>query len=146
DFDYSREGWERLVEETFSGLIPSCAGFFPELYERFVQPDAWEIFEDVRPTLDRLAHAGIRMAVVSNWDERLRPLLQQLRLNHYFETLHISCEAGAPKPSPIIFAQAAAGLGLPPQEILHVGDSFEMDFEGARDAGFQSRHLCRGAG
>jgi putative hydrolase of the HAD superfamily len=145
DFDYTRAGWEKLVAQVFQGLTsaPSRPTFFPELYDRFAEPEAWRIFDDVRPALESLAAAGIRLGVISNWDERLRGLLERLRLQDYFETFAISCEVGFPKPSPVIFAQAAAGFGLPPTAILHIGDSLEMDAQGARSAGFRALHLMR---
>jgi putative hydrolase of the HAD superfamily len=145
DFDYSRTGWETLVNQTFDGLIHSSPSFFPELYERFAEADAWNLFEDVRPILDGLASRDIRLAVISNWDERLRCLLERLRLRDYFETLIISCEVAFAKPSPVIFEQAVARLGLKPESILHVGDSLEMDYQGARNVGFQALHLNRSA-
>lgn len=143
DFDYTRAGWEILVNQTFAGLTDSCAHFFPELYERFAEPEAWRIFDDVQATLDSLASRDIRLVIVSNWDERLRVLLQRLRLQNYFETLVISCEVGFAKPSPVIFEQAATKLGLPRHSILHVGDSLEMDVQGARAAGLEALHLRR---
>ncbi|MBC8096085.1 MAG: HAD-IA family hydrolase [Akkermansiaceae bacterium] len=144
DFDYTRVGWENLVQQTFAGLIPSAVSFFPELYERFTEPEAWQVFDDVRPTLDKLAEEEIRLVVISNWDDRLRPLLKRLKLDQYFESLIVSCEVGFAKPSPIIFEQAASRLGLAPGDILHVGDSAEMDLRGARAAGFQAIQLKRG--
>jgi putative hydrolase of the HAD superfamily len=143
NFDYTRRGWESLVQQTFAGLMPSVS-FFPELYERFTEASAWRIFDDVLPVLETLASEQLRLIVISNWDERLRKLLQQLRLHSYFETLVISCEVGFSKPSPVIFEHAAAKLGLPPKAILHVGDSAEMDLRGAAAAGFQAVHLRRG--
>jgi haloacid dehalogenase superfamily, subfamily IA, variant 3 with third motif having DD or ED/haloacid dehalogenase superfamily, subfamily IA, variant 1 with third motif having Dx(3-4)D or Dx(3-4)E/REG-2-like, HAD superfamily (subfamily IA) hydrolase len=145
DFDYTREGWERLVIQTFAGLIDGPVAFFPELYDRFEQPDAWRVFDDVVPTLESLAAAGIPLAIVSNWDERLRPLLKQLGLAGYFETLAISCEVGFPKPSPVIFQHVAEKLGVPPDEILHIGDSEEMDFRGAISAGLSAELVRRDA-
>ncbi|MCI4343004.1 MAG: HAD family hydrolase [Thermoplasmata archaeon] len=52
--------------------------------------------------------------------------------------LHIvtSCEVGRAKPAPEIFRDAARRLGLPPHEILHVGDRWELDVEGAQEAGY----------
>jgi putative hydrolase of the HAD superfamily len=143
DFDYTATGWENLVNRTFDGLISTCAPFFPELYERFAEPDVWRVFEDVRPALESLASQDIRLAVISNWDERLRGLLERLRLRDYFETLVISCEVAFTKSSPVIFEHAAARLGLPPGSILHVGDSPEMDYNGAINAGFQALRLKR---
>jgi putative hydrolase of the HAD superfamily len=147
-FNNTRAGWEELVDETFHGLTarPPSATFFPELYERFAQPEAWRVFEDVRPTLDTLAARGIRLGVISNWDERLRELLRRLQLDDCFETLVISCEAGVAKPAPAIFNQAASRLGLPPASILHVGDSLEMDVRGAEAAGLRALQIRRQPG
>jgi putative hydrolase of the HAD superfamily len=142
-----RAGWEQLVDEAFDGLapIPPSQSFFPELYERFAQPDAWRIFDDVPPVLDRLAAAGCRLAVLSNWDDRLRNLLRGLQLDSYFEAIVVSCEVGYRKPDRAIFDEAARKLGLPASQILHVGDSLEMDFWGARNAGFQALRIDRTA-
>ncbi|HWB60625.1 MAG TPA: HAD-IA family hydrolase [Chthoniobacteraceae bacterium] len=142
-FAHSRNAWEELVKEVFGASTPP--GFFSELYERFAEPDAWHIFDDVIPALDALASREIKLAVISNWDERLRPLLRALRLDRYFEAFAISIEVGFPKPSPVIFEHAATKLGLPPASILHVGDSLEMDVEGAKAAGFQALQIHRHA-
>lgn len=144
-FDYSRAAWLGLVKETFAGQIADALteSFFDALYARFAQPDAWKIFDDVSPTLRELRNRCIRLAVISNWDERLRPLLGALELASQFDALVISHEAGHRKPSPEIFGQAAAALQVPPEAILHVGDSRDEDFSGARAAGFAARLLNR---
>ena len=76
--------------------------------------------------------------MISNWDERLRPLLQQFQLDRYFETIVVSCEVGFAKPSPVIFEHAAKKLGIVPEQILHVGDSAEEDVAGANAAGVRA--------
>lgn len=141
NFRHSRNEWDELVDEVFGGSTPT--GFFAELYDRFAEPDAWHIYEDVVPTLDLLVSRNIKLAIISNWDERLRPLLQKLKLEKYFEAFSISLEMGFPKPSPIIFEHAAKALNLPASSILHVGDSFEMDVTGATAAGFQAVQIHR---
>jgi putative hydrolase of the HAD superfamily len=144
-FGDSRADWEALVDEVFQGLAaePPRTTFFPELYERFAEADAWRVFDDVLPTLKALSARGVRLAALSNWDERLRVLLDRLGLEVFFEAIIVSCEVGALKPSPVIFRQAVAKLGLPPEAILHVGDSFEMDVQGARNAGLASVQVMR---
>src|SRR5262249_1207485 len=122
---------------------PPSQTFFGDLYKRFAQPEVWRIFDDVLPTLDALASRKIKLGIISNWDERLRGLLQSLKLDHYFETVTVSCEVGFCKPTRVVFEHAAAQLGLPPQTILHVGDSREMDVAGAKSAGFNALRVCR---
>jgi putative hydrolase of the HAD superfamily len=119
---------------------------FADVYARFDEPEAWRVFSDVVPVLDALASHGVKLGVISNWDERLRPLLQRLKLADYFDAIIVSHEVGFPKPSTVIFQHAAEKLALPPEAILHVGDSLAMDAQGARAAGFQALELRRDAG
>jgi len=147
-FNHSRQEWKELVDEVFTTPDFKSPGetFFSELYDRFAQPDAWHVFEDVERALAALTSRGIRLGIISNWDERLRGLLQRLKLDRLFETFAISCEVGFPKPSPVIFRQAAADLDLRANAILHVGDSLEMDVEGAKAAGFHALQIHRTPG
>ncbi|MDB6123923.1 MAG: REG-2-like, superfamily [Pedosphaera sp.] len=144
-FNHGREEWAALVDQTFAGLgdEPPSQTFFPELYDRFSEPDAWHVFEDVVPTLEALAASGMRLGIISNWDERLLPLLERLRLHTYFDAIVVSCDVGFAKPSPVIFEHAAKKLGAAPELILHVGDSSQHDVAGATAAGFQSRLIDR---
>ncbi len=143
----TRSGWEQLVDEAFADLAPSSPSrtFFAELYDRFAAPEAWRIYDDVPPVLERLAADGFRLAVVSNWDDRLRGLLQGLGLDSRFETIVVSCEVGCRKPERGIFDEAVRRLGLPAGQILHIGDSLEMDLLGARNAGLQALQIDRDA-
>jgi putative hydrolase of the HAD superfamily len=139
--------WAVVVDEAFAGLVaePPSRTFFRELYERFAQAGAWRIFDDVLPTLAALAEHGIRLGVISNWDERLRPLLHSLRLAVRFEVIVVSCEVGVNKPSPAIFKMAREILAVPAETVMHVGDSAREDFAGAQAAGFRAVLLDRAA-
>jgi putative hydrolase of the HAD superfamily len=142
NFDYARASWHRLVQETF-GDVTVSAECFAALYEGFGAAEAWRIYEDVGPALKALRRRGVRLGVISNWDERLRPLLRSLGLEEYFEVIVVSHEAGDPKPSPLIFARAASAMALPPDAMLHVGDSGREDVAGAKAAGFRALLLDR---
>lgn len=144
DFDYSRERWFALVRETFgaaAGRLP--AEFFPAVYDRFAEADTWRIFDDVLPALEALTRRGLRLGVVSNWDDRLRPLLARLGLARWFSSMVVSYEFGAAKPDPRVFRQAATELGVTPGELLHVGDSHAMDVLGAESFGATGRQVVR---
>jgi len=147
NFDHSRRAWFELVQKTFEGSVPlpAVSHFFEEVYNRFGQPEAWHVFNDVHPTLELLRRRGYQLGLISNWDERLRPLLEQLQLIRHFEASIISLEIGFAKPAPQIFQRAAAALRLPPERILHVGDSGTEDVKGAKAAGFGALLLDRKA-
>jgi putative hydrolase of the HAD superfamily len=88
------------------------------------------LYEDVRPTLDRLAR-DYRLFAISNGNASLRVI----GLDHYFEAALSAREAGMPKPDPRIFETLLQRAGLRPAETAHVGDDQEADVEGARGAG-----------
>jgi len=146
NFNHGREEWAALVDETFSGFVPKPPSetFFPELYDRFSEARAWHIYEDVLPALNALAGLDLHLGIVSNWDDRLGPLLHQLGLSKFFEAIVVSCDVGFAKPSPVIFEHTSKKLGVPLEQILHVGDSLEFDIAGAQSAGCAAVLIERG--
>ena len=144
-FNYSPADWAGVVRDTFAGLTPRAEApeLFRALWYRFSEPEVWHVFADVRPCLAELSGRGIRLAVLSNWDERLRPLLVRLDLARYFERTVVSAEVGTHKPAAAIFAHTARALGLPPEALLHVGDGQREDVAGASAAGWGALWLRR---
>lgn len=136
NFRHTRDDWAKLVHHTFGDS--RCDIFFAELYDRFAMPDAWRVFDDVLPNLARLKKAGLKLGVISNWDERLRPLLQKLGLTDSFDAIVISSEVGFCKPTREIFHHALRALQVAPAQALHVGDSEIEDVQGARAAGMKA--------
>ncbi len=114
-----------------------------ELYHRFGSAEAWEVYPDVLPTLAALRAKGLRLGVVSNWDERLPLLLERLGLAASFATIVCSAEAGVEKPDRRIFRRALERLAVAPDEALHVGDHRLEDVEGAIAAGMHAVQLDR---
>jgi len=147
DFDYSHAAWQEMVNQTFAGLWPEppVRDCFEAIYEHFATAAPWRLFDDVLPALAALKARGLKLAIISNWDERLKPLLHKLRLDVYFDAFTISHETGCTKPAPEIFRRAVAELGVPPACVLHIGDSAEEDVAGARAAGINSTLLDRKA-
>ena len=148
EFNYSREAWRELVNHSFAGLWPEAPGreCFDAMYEAFATAASWRVFNDVRPALAAVRERGWKLAIVSNWDERLRPLLRELGLCECFDAIIVSHEASFTKPAREIFQRAATALNLPMETILHIGDSRAEDFDGARAAGMKSLLLDRKAG
>ena len=143
-FDYAKESWFAIVRETFGEQAAQLPPeFYPAVFNRFTDADTWHIYDDVLPTLETLAARGVKLGNISNWDDRLRPLLNNLNLARHFSSLVISCELGATKPDARLFAQAARELGVAPGEMLHVGDSLAMDVGGAEGFGAIGRQVIR---
>lgn len=145
-----RGWWRRLVGETLDRAGTRAPGravdaVFAELFAHYARAEAWRVFPDVRPALRSLRASGLRLAVVSNFDGRLRRLLRDLSLSQHFHAVVISSECGAAKPDPRIFAAALTALGSTPGTTLHIGDSERLDVRGARRAGLRAIRIDRGA-
>ncbi len=133
----AERGW--WGERIDAVLIAAGSGAAPqalhhELFERFADPSLWHVYPDVVPSLRRWHEGGLRLAVVSNFDRRLEPVLEGLGLGSWFDLVVVSSRAGAAKPSAGPFTAALKGLDLAPHQVWHVGDSPE-DVAGARAAG-----------
>ena len=65
-------------------------------------------------------------------------LLERDGLLRLFPVRVYSCDVGHAKPHPETFQRALAGLGLRPEEVLHVGDSERTDVQGALAVGMRA--------
>jgi putative hydrolase of the HAD superfamily len=144
----ARGFWRHFVERTCELLdAPRPSAFAAaELFDRFARPEAWEVAAGTRPMLAELKRRGLKLAVISNWDQRLPLLLERLDLAAPFDTFAISAIVGAEKPHPRIFESALAALGVAAEEALHVGDSRRDDIEGAQGVGMQALLLAPAGG
>jgi putative hydrolase of the HAD superfamily len=143
-----RAWWRRIVFEAFGHAATAVSAVrleavFETLFEHFARSDAWRVFADVRPTLQRLGDREIRLAVVSNFDSRLRNVLAGLGLSEAFHAIVLSSECGAAKPDAGIFAAALRATGAAPETALHVGDSEPLDVRGAEGAGIAALRIDR---
>ena len=136
--------WGDRINETFAALDlpPPPPALRRDLFEHFAQPQPWMVYSDVEPQLRAWRQAGLRLAVVSNFDSRLRGLLQSLGLMAHLEAVVISSEAGAAKPDPRPLHLALAALDLSADQVWHIGDSPE-DVAAARAAGLRCLQIAR---
>lgn len=81
---------------------------------------------------------GIISDTIHTQGRGLRHLLQRQGLLQYFSYAIFSDEIGAAKPSSQVFRQASLGLGLPPQQIVHVGDRESNDVAGPLAVGMSA--------
>jgi len=68
----------------------------------------------------------------------LREWLERHRLFHHFTAFAFSDEVGRAKPHPDMFRHAAAGLGVEPSEMIHVGDREHNDIRGPHALGMRA--------
>ncbi|CAM6116643.1 unnamed protein product [Calypogeia fissa] len=112
--------------------------YFEELYQHFAKGSAWKVAEGATEGLVQLRNAGVKLAVVSNFDSRLRPVLQDLQVYSLFDSIIVSSEVGFEKPAPEIFEAALKELKVGAQDAVHVGDDATNDKAGALAIGIES--------
>ncbi|MDF2670982.1 MAG: hypothetical protein K0R67_3288 [Paenibacillus sp.] len=114
-----------------------------ELYDLFVSPEQYVLFDDVRDTLEELKLRGYRMAIVSNFAPTLRSILHYMRIDHYFDPIIVSTEVGLEKPNPAIFQLALEQSGLLARQVLYVGDHDQNDIWAPNQVGIQAVKIKR---
>ena len=145
--DDDKGWWRELVDKVMDEVAPATHeldrdAFFEAAYGHFAEAGVWELFPDVLATLETL-RPRYKLAIISNFDGRLRMIVEQLGISRYFDDLVISSEVGADKPDPFIFQRALELVGVAPNETLHVGDDPAGDWEGAAAAGLRVFKLDR---
>lgn len=111
--------------------------------EMLVDALQYRLYDDVVPTLDALAAAGVRCGVISNWDCSLAGVLVGLGIAERFAVVSASAVVGSRKPDPQIFAVTLESLGCPAERVVHVGDHPDLDVAGATRAGMRAVGLDR---
>ncbi|HKZ99856.1 MAG TPA: HAD-IA family hydrolase [Thermoplasmata archaeon] len=137
--EYFRAFNARMVEHLGGtpdeGLLDEIGGTFEAV--------AWRAYPEVPEILEALQAAGFHLGVISNASHALPAMLAGSGLADFFETVTYSFDAGAEKPDPRIFHRAIAAAGAVPERAVHVGDSFEQDYLGARAVGLHAVLLVR---
>lgn len=82
-----------------------------------------------------LSGRGVPLAIVSNSEGHLAKLVSELGLSAAFPVVADSGVLGFEKPDRRIFEWAAERLGVETRDLIHVGDVWEADVEGALGVG-----------
>lgn len=75
------------------------------------------------------------IVLVSNFYGNIEAVLNDFGIAKYFDKIVESAVVGVRKPDPKIFTLGVEALGLKPEEVLVVGDSYTKDIEPALKAG-----------
>lgn len=132
----SRRFWHDVYHIFFRELgIPDTDALIATVYGEFTDTANYALFEDVVPTLEVLRSHGLTLGVISNFEEWLERLLDQLGVSGYFPVRVISGVEGLEKPDPRIFRLALERAGAQAGRSVYVGDNPEFDVEPAAAVG-----------
>lgn len=150
NFGLNHHGWEQWWSEAVTGtfidagvtnndpqVLTNIAKLLIDIY---TTPKCWQHCDGAIPLLSKLKSNNIPIGVVSNFDARLEIILKNMKIRDYFDFVVTSYDAGYTKPDPRIFDTALTkiDMSIEPKDILHVGDTKDLDYEGACRVGWNS--------
>lgn len=126
--------------ESFNQIGKALSKTFLEHYGRF-----WQLFtgaEEALVAAENIAPVGL---LSNGFPEQQHGKLRRFGWENRFAAVVLSADAGAMKPERAIFEYAGKAAGIDnPEELLYVGDTYETDVEGAKNAGWQTVWLNHG--
>jgi putative hydrolase of the HAD superfamily len=110
-----------------------------------VREQKWEFktFDDTLSTLKDLNNRGLILGLISNVVQDMEPTYTELGLQPYLDFKVTSAEVGCDKPNPEIFQAALKKAQVKPDEVVYVGDQYDLDIVGARGVGMTALLLDR---
>lgn len=132
--------WEKLIFNIFksAGMTASEKDIHRlanELIEKYETDECWEVQDGAVELIERIKDSDKIVAVVSNFDPRLKYIVETMKLPA-FDFVIGSYEVGAAKPDPQIFdvALKLANFHALPEEALHIGNTPALDYIAAKEA------------
>ena len=134
-----KRGWLyfNLILER-AGITPSAAttSALEELHAYHQASNLWEYMPpEVLPSLRAIREMGLKVAVVSNANGTICAAADRLGIGELVSCVLDSHTEGVEKPDPRLFEIALERSGADRATTIHVGDIYEVDVVGARQAG-----------
>lgn len=129
--------WRAIVREVLDD-VADAESCFHELYAHFARASAWRCEAGTAEVLAALAARGHQLGIASNFDRRLRGLVENMPAFGPLHYLLISSEIGWRKPARAFYAAMCRQANFAPEQILYVGDDPVNDYDGARAAGLHA--------
>ena len=126
----------RRCQEVAKGELTSAEA--DSLFEDYLKAYEanWNTFDDVSGVLRTLRSTGLILGIISNGNTAQQmKKLATTGLSEYFDIVLISEAIDVAKPDKRVFQIAANRAGCRIEQCIYVGDSLEVDFDGASAAG-----------
>ena len=103
------------------------------------------LFDYVNPLIEKLKSKGIKIGILTDLTAYIQyRKIEKLGIGDKIDCFVSSEEAGAEKPSGLMFDLMIKKLNVSPEEVLMIGDSEKKDIIGAKAIGMQTMKYCKG--
>lgn len=138
-----QDWWSQLVSNIFHCVNPNIEQeklkmLSEHLIKIYRTKECWRHMEGGQELVTVVRNCGKKTGVISNSDPSLVSVLREMELFDKFDFILTSYEAGFSKPDKNIFQMALDMYKIKPHEALHIGNTYELDYVGARSAGWSS--------
>ncbi len=137
-FDSGEAMWRHFFEGDVWAAAKTGAMTHEQMWDRLLRPYGYETRdaqaaiveklyegEGVHPGMARLVaalHGDYRLAILSNWDDRLELLLDHYEISRYFDVIFNSHHIGMAKPDEETYRYVLEQLQAAPDELLFIDD------------------------
>lgn len=139
---------EDLMRDRFNRIFAQCGiEFDGPTFETFFREDLFSNAIPVEGAMELLKRLQGQYVLCAASNGPYAQQVNRLRLAGmlpFFSQLFISEKIGVSKPSPEFFTHCLSALGLSPDEVLMVGDSYQTDIAGAKASGIKTCYLGEG--
>lgn len=127
----------KAVKEGFTNLVKhmgiDIVDFFSKMAESLPFNELIEKDEKLKAMLMELKGKSLSLALLSDTGRPVvESVVRALGIEGIFDVVVTSNEAGL-KPDPLPYLSTLARLDIPPNEIIYVGDRYEMEIKVAKD-------------
>ncbi len=130
-------GWKGFVAAVLAGI--GDAALVDWLYDQNRLQNLWRRpIAGMTELARELRGQGVEVAVLSNSEGRLAELLAEVGIADAFDAIVDSGVVHLEKPGRAIFEHTLEVLGVREGVPIHIGDSYNADIVGARDAGWRA--------
>lgn len=131
-----RVSYFEIILDALHVPSPAIESIVTQLRDEDARASLWRVMQpDTPAVIAALRRRGFTLAVVSNADGRVPAALAARGIADQFAAIVDSHLVGVEKPDARIFEIALAACRALPSEAVYVGDIYEVDVRGARNAG-----------
>ncbi|SHN10703.1 HAD family hydrolase [Gracilibacillus kekensis] len=138
-FEWQTGRFIKALNDFNISISSETASDFNDVYKQ--QQGRITLFPEIKELLSILKQKGTQLAILTNGEEQHQTMkIKQLELHKWIpeENIFISGSHGIAKPNKEIFDIVTDKLKCDPVETVYIGDSFEKDIIGAKQAGWQA--------
>mgnify|MGYP003627202746 CR=1 FL=1 len=128
--------YKKYNQTLFSKLRISGAENYYDFYHSVEK--SWSLDKCIPELLNSLKSNNISIGIISNFDDNLEDILENLKIKHMFNFIVVSAQVGLEKPNTELYEYVKKQYEININNSIYIGDSYNLDYIPASEAGFKT--------